>query len=528
MQASLPTLLGGAFLTALAVSLVGTYVVRRWAAAHGYLDYPDSHRRIHVEPTPNVGGIAVALGSTVVFFAWSIFLLPEDFARREIVVMLLGGLFMFAVGFRDDVKALTPRVKFALQFAIATAVFLGGVRISGGSFLVWTGHFSFVASFLVTTVWIVGTTNAFNLIDGSDGVAPGAALFASASLALAFALQGDTLGTLMAIVLAGSCLGFLFFNFPPASIFLGDSGSLFLGYTLATLGVITTNKASTLLAVAIPVVAFGLPLLDTAMTIVRRFLRREPLFAADRGHIHHRLRDLGHSPRGVALVIYVACAAFAAISMLLAAGDVAPVLPMFVVAAAILVLFVQRLDIPELVELRHVIGRGFKQRWVIAHNLRVQAAAEALGKAADGGAILEALELAFEGSEFSHLEVWVPSDLGQGFGGFGNGRVKRDGAGHRLTLALGADAPFQEIEVRVPILLGDERVGRFSLFRDAGGERLFTDLRLLPTLLVPALVEALRRAANGVVAERLAGEAARGKPEVARPAGTGRVGQGVA
>jgi UDP-GlcNAc:undecaprenyl-phosphate GlcNAc-1-phosphate transferase len=527
MHASLPTYLGGAFLTALVVSLVGTFVVRHWATARGYLDYPDSRRRIHAEPTPNVGGIAVALGATLVFFGWSAFILPEDFARREIVAMLVGGLLMFGVGFRDDVRALTPRVKFALQFVIATGVFVGGVRIAGATFLGWSGTFSLVASYLVTTVWIVGTTNAFNLIDGSDGVAAGAALFASASLALAFALQGDALGTLMAIVLVGSCLGFLFFNFPPASIFLGDSGSLFLGYTLAALGVITTNKASTILAVAIPVVAFGVPLLDTGITIIRRFLRREPLFAADRGHIHHRLRDLGHTPRGVALLIYVACAVSAAFSMLLATGTVAPVLPMFVVLATVLVLFVQRLDVPELVELRSIIGRGFKQRWVIAHNLRVQAAAEALDRAGDGAAILEALELAFEGSEFSRLEVWVPSDLGEGFGGLGNGRVQRDGAGHRLAIELATDLPVQEIEIRVPVLLGDERVGRFSIFRDASGERLFTDLRLLPTLLVPSLVQALQRVANDAAASRLAAEVARLKPEAA-PLEEGRVGRGVA
>lgn len=492
----LPTYLGGAFLTALVGTLVGTYVVRAWARRRGYLDFPDSARRLHAEPTPNVGGVAVALAATLVFFGWSALILPADFRRPDIVAMLLGGLLMLGVGFRDDVQGLSPRAKFALQTLIATAVFAAGVRIAGGHFVFWSGTFSLVVSYLVTTVWIVGTTNAFNLIDGSDGVAAGAALFASASLALVFALLGDPLGGLMAVVLVGVCLGFLFFNFPPASIFLGDSGSLFLGYTLATLGVITTNKSSTLLAIAIPVAAFGVPLLDVGITIVRRFLRREPIFQADRGHIHHRLRDLGHSPRRVALTIYVLCAAFAAVSLLLATGEPAPVLPLFVVLATILMVGVQRLNVPELVELRRIIGRGFQQRSVIAHNLRVQAATEALERSRDGTALIEALELGFEGSEFSRLEVWVPEPMGRGLAACGSRRVSVDEDGYRLTMPLGQTRPAQEIEVRVPIFSGSDRVGRLSLYRDAEGERVFTDLRLLPTLLVPALVRSLEASAE--------------------------------
>jgi len=190
---------------------------------------------------------------------------------------------------------------------------------------------------------------------------------------------------------------------------------------------------------------------------------------------------------------------------LLATGEAAPILPLFVVLASILVLGVQRLNVPELVELRHIIGRGFQQRSVIAHNLRMQAAADALDRAQEPTAVLEALELAFEGSEFSRLELWLPEPLGLGLAMAGNGRVARDGMGYRLNMELGELHPAHEIEIRVPVLVGEERVGRLSLFRDATGERVFTDLRLLPTVVVPALVAALVRCepkANGAPARQ--------------------------
>lgn len=492
LSANLPIVLGGAFATSLFGALISTYLVRAWARRKGYVDLPNS-RRIHTEPTPNIGGIAIGLVATSTFFVWSVLLLPDDFRRPEIAAMLLGGLLMLSVGFRDDVQQLGAWTKFGLQFLIAAAVFFVGVRIVGGRFLIWAGTFSTVVSFLITTVWIVGTTNAFNLIDGSDGVAAGAALFASASMGVVFALQGDPVGALMSVVLVGACLGFLYFNFPPASIFMGDSGSLFLGYTLATLAVITTSKASTVVAVAIPVVAFGVPLLDTAIAIARRFLRREPIFRPDRGHIHHRLRDLGQSPRDVAITIYVACAGLTALSLLLASSEEALVLPVLVVAAAILVIGVQRLNVPELAELSRVIGRGFQQRWVIAHNLRIHTASDALTRVQEPAGIIEALELAFEGSEFARLQLWVPSELGGWLSMACDGRVCRNGDGYLLSMSFGYPAPGSLIEVRVPVYWRGEHVGRFSLFRTAEGERLFTDLRLLPGSLIPALVHALDR-----------------------------------
>lgn len=499
---ALPLLLTTAFLCALFVSLLGTYRVRAWAKRKGYVERPGG-RRIHLEPTPNVGGIAVGLGTTVVFAIWTFLAIgdavyrPRGAGRAEIVWMLVGGCLMLFLGVRDDIRPLSARLKFLLQWVIASLVFVGGVRILGANLgTMWIATFPGWLSYVVTTFWIVGVANAFNLIDGSDGIASGAALFASASLGVVFALNGDLLGALMATILVGACLGFLFFNFPPASIFLGDGGSLFLGYTLATLAVITTHKASTLVAVMIPVVAFGVPLLDTFITIVRRFLRREPIFRPDRGHIHHRLGELGHSPRAVLLVLYLACASFAALSLLLTDASIPSVLPVFIVAAAVLVMGVQRLKVPELAELTTVIGRGFQQRSVIAHNIQIMAGIEAIRQASDGAAVIAAFDLAFEGSEFHRLELWVPSSMSGPLMALGSKSSVRQGSGCLVRRKFSDAVLKTEVEIRVPILDEGGREGRLSLHRSGNGDRLFSDLRLLPNEMVPALAATLLRLSN--------------------------------
>ena len=504
LTGSLPFYLTGAFVTALSLSLLTTRSVREWALRRGYVDVPDNDRRIHSRPTPNVGGISVVLAVIVSFLAWSVLVVPAHVVRPDIVAMLIGGVLMFAVGFWDDTRHLSARAKFALQILIAAGAFFSGVRILGVDLLgFWQGDFTWLISFLVTTVWIVGTTNAFNLIDGSDGVAAGAALFASISMGVIFALNGDALGTLMAAILVGASLGFLWFNFPPASVFMGDCGSLFLGYTLATLGVITTHKTSTLVAVAIPVIAFGVPLLDTVMTIIRRFLRREPIFSPDRGHIHHRLRDLGHSPRAVALLLYVACAGFASLSLLLAAPGRPTVIPVFVVAATILFLGVQRLNVPELAELGRVVGRGLQQRLVIQHNVRLHVAADSLRNAKSGDDIVEALDLAFRGSEFSSVEVWVPMKLPPALLSDERVTVTPDPPGYLYRMTFEHPMyPDNQVELRIPVFEGPERIGRLSLYRTTGGDRLYTDIRLISRRLLPALVISMRRLSEAALPER--------------------------
>lgn len=493
--ANLPLLLTGAFLTSLTLSLGGTYLVRGWAIRRGFVDHPDGIRRIHSTPTPNVGGIAVAIASLVSFVGWGAFAVPGMLRRPEIVSMLVGGFLVFGLGFWDDTRHLRAGTKFTFQVIISVLVFVGGVRILGVGFGdLWSSQLTGAAALVVTVLWLVGTTNAFNLIDGSDGVAGGAAMFASISMGIIFALNGDPLGALMATILVGAALGFLYFNFPPASVFMGDSGSLFLGFTLASLGVITTQKSSTLLAVTIPIIAFGVPLLDTLIAIVRRFLRHEPIFSPDRGHIHHRLRDLGHSPRRVAVLLYVACAGCASLSMVLAAPGRTTVLPVFVVAGAILILAVQRLNVPELTELSRVLGRGLQQRAVISHNVRVHGASSDLAEAKTVEGVVDGLRDAFEDSEFSAVEFWVEERTAPGVAR--HDLARPDGQGVKVRLDFDRVLhPDQEYEIRLPVYHDDRQVGRLSLFRRSTGHRLHTDVRLVAQQLAPTLGDVLARVA---------------------------------
>jgi len=492
----LPLGLAGGLLTSLALALVGTWAVRSWAIRRGFVDHPNDARRVHIKPTPNVGGIAIVASTLVAFVGWS-FLVSPGAPRPEIIAMLVGGILVFGVGFWDDTKPLRPTTKFGLQVAIATLAYAGGVRIMGpdlGGF--WLAQFGALAGFLITILWVVGTTNAFNLIDGSDGVAAGAALFASISMGLVLVLNGDPPGALMAAALIGSCLGFLYFNFPPATVFMGDCGALFLGYTLATLGVITTQTSSTLLALSVPVIAFGLPLLDTLVAIVRRYLRHQPIFSADRGHIHHRLQDLGFSQRRVAVLLYIACAGFASLSILLAAPNRPIVVPVFVVAGAMLILGIRRLHVPELTELTQVFRRGFEQRSVISHNVRLHLAAERIADVTTAHDLVDTLIDVFSDSEFSSVGLWVDRQHGAGLEG--HQAVSSNPRGYLLRAVNERVLhPEQEYEIRMPLVFRDGRTGHLSLYRDSSGPRLFSDIRLVARRLVPELTRALDRLAAG-------------------------------
>jgi UDP-GlcNAc:undecaprenyl-phosphate GlcNAc-1-phosphate transferase len=292
------------------------------------IDIPDK-RKIHGQPTPRLGGVAIFIS----FFA-AIFLAVHRFPDANVlpwvdtstkVAILAACLITLLLGVIDDIRPLGPGSKFTTEVLICTLLYFAGVRISDISYPFGTGQWQLgLLSYPVTVLWIIGVMNALNLIDGLDGLAAGTSVVASLTMCAVLYSMNDPGSALIALTLAGALLGFLRHNFNPAKIFLGDSGSLFLGLVLAVLSIVSWTKGSTAFAISIPVLALGLPIMDTALSVVRRMLRpllpdqKQPLpllrvlksvFLPDRDHIHHRLLALGLSQRSAVLLLYVVSSA---------------------------------------------------------------------------------------------------------------------------------------------------------------------------------------------------------------------------
>jgi UDP-GlcNAc:undecaprenyl-phosphate/decaprenyl-phosphate GlcNAc-1-phosphate transferase len=307
--------LGGvSFLLSLVLTPVVRNLFRRWEV----VDHPDASLKVHKEPVPRVGGIAIALSYVTSFgLLLLVGLNGGTFVQGgfSVAVRLLPAVaLIFGVGLFDDLFGLKPWQKFIGQILAASVTYLAGIHVDAfGGY-----YFSSWWSFPATVFWLVLCTNAVNLIDGLDGLAAGVGLFAAVTMSLAALLQDNFTLASATVPLAGCLLGFLRYNFSPATIFLGDSGSLLVGFLLGCYGILWSQKSATILGMAAPLLALSIPLLDTVLAIARRFLRREPIFSGDRRHIHHRLLDRGLSPREVALVLYAVCGVGAISSLLIA------------------------------------------------------------------------------------------------------------------------------------------------------------------------------------------------------------------
>jgi UDP-GlcNAc:undecaprenyl-phosphate/decaprenyl-phosphate GlcNAc-1-phosphate transferase len=303
-----------AFILSLVVALALTPVVRSLATRAGAVDRAAStYRKTHARDLPRLGGIAIA----VAFYAPLLGLLVVDSevgrhfladATRS-VGLLLGGVPIIVLGIWDDRFGLGAGPKLLVQFGVALALYGLGFRME-----VITTPFGMVElgwlALPLTVAWIVGVINAINLIDGLDGLASGVVFFAAGTTLIFAMANGNTVAALYMACLAGAVLGFLVFNWNPASIFMGDSGSMFLGYVIAVSAIQTHTKGAATVALIAPIVALGLPIMDTLLAMVRRFLRGQRIFEGDREHVHHRLLDLGLSPRQAVLILYtvsIAC-----------------------------------------------------------------------------------------------------------------------------------------------------------------------------------------------------------------------------
>jgi UDP-GlcNAc:undecaprenyl-phosphate GlcNAc-1-phosphate transferase len=304
-------------LAAGAVALLLTPLARALALRSGAVDHPGP-RRVHAAPTPRFGGLAVA--GAVLLVAWAARVLPgpaRELDPRPLLGLTCAALPILALGVLDDLRGVGPWAKLGVQAcsALTLTVFGYGVPLLTNPFgEPWaTG----VWSVPLTVAWVLVLTNAINLIDGLDGLASGVVAIACGALWVTARAHGDFYVMFVASLALGACLGFLWWNRPPARVFMGDTGSQFLGLTLSALSLLENRKGTAALTLLLPIVALGVPLADSALAFVRRTLRGRPVFHGDAGHIHHRLLDAGLSTRATLGVLWGLSALFGAAAILL-------------------------------------------------------------------------------------------------------------------------------------------------------------------------------------------------------------------
>jgi UDP-GlcNAc:undecaprenyl-phosphate/decaprenyl-phosphate GlcNAc-1-phosphate transferase len=371
------------FITALSLllSILLTPLVRNLALRWNLVDLPDNKRKVHRKPIPRIGGIALA-GAYFGSYAVAVTILAHVdiqayFGFAAIRTIAPATLLVFFMGLADDIFTLKPWQKFAVQVLAGVLVVSAGVHLGEPSKLSGYALLAKVASVL----WLVACTNAVNLIDGLDGLAAGIALLATMTTLVAAIMNGHIELVIATAPLVGALVGFLVFNFNPASIFLGDSGSLVLGFLLGCYSLLWGAKSATMLGMAAPLMALSVPLIDTTLAIARRFLRSQPIFKPDRAHIHHRLLARGLSHRRAVIFLYIAggvAGAFSLASIWVRSQGEALILLAFLCTA---IFGVRQLGYAEFEAARKVLFRGGLRR-EINLELAVQTFEQALSAAA--------------------------------------------------------------------------------------------------------------------------------------------------
>ncbi len=296
-------------LISVVVAFVTTPFSIRIANRFGIIDKPKDERRVHKKPIPRFGGMGIFIGSMAGL------IIPAGL-NHKIEVAMLGGLLMYGLGVIDDIFDIKPLIKFGGQVLIASLVYALGIRItfisnflelpgadSHANLLLGTG-----VGYIITVLWIVGITNAVNLMDGLDGLAAGSTAIMALSLAYVAYIHGMRIGSMPVcialVAVAGGCIGFLPYNFSPAKTFMGDGGALYLGYMIAVLSVISPLKQATFVGAIIPMLTLAVPIFDTLFAMLRRALKHESIMSADKGHLHHHLMAAGFGQRRSVLIIY--------------------------------------------------------------------------------------------------------------------------------------------------------------------------------------------------------------------------------
>ena len=484
----------GIFVGSVLLSFVLTRSIRNLANARGWVYAPASSRHIHKDLIPRLGGIAIFIAFAII--ALALIAVPDLLAggepvpRRTVFTILAPATLVFLLGLYDDFRPVKPYVKFAVQGVAGALLFFGGFGVFRLPLLFGAHEFGWIALPL-TILWVLWITNAFNLLDGVDGLASGSALFSTLTVFVVSLVAGNFLVSSLTLALAGAILGFLRFNFNPATIFLGDCGSLFIGFMLSALALAGAGKTPTIVAVAIPVISFGLPVLETVLSVMRRFLSGQPLFVADSQHIHHKLLERGFSQQQVVVILYAVSAGCGLLSLFLLypSGPMVGIV-LFVIGTGIW-LGVQHLGYHEFFELGRVALRTLEQKKIIVHNLAIRRATEAMSKANSIADIRIILREAFEGNDFDGFELNLAPSAAQG-GESGNSPViweKPNGDHSDATWTLTLDLKSTR----------GESLGSLSLYRKCSGAPLLVDINLLISGFNIALAKALERVSVDVV-----------------------------
>lgn len=291
--------------SALVIVLGLTPLAKRVAIRFGFLDQPDP-RKLHCQSVPRLGGVAIYLGCIIALFLFS-----DRFYVPQLVSILVGATFVSFLGMWDDRYTLSPLLKLAGQIIAAVILMSSGIMVN-------FFPYPFLNQ-LATLLWVVGITNALNLLDNMDGLSGGVATVACIFFLLLAVMSGQYLVSCLAAALLGACLGFLYYNLNPASIFMGDSGSLFIGFILAALGIkLRFPENVAFVTWMIPVVVLGLPIFDTTLVIISRLRRGlNPLTTPGKDHVSHRLVMMGNTQREAVLILYLVCCALGVVAMFL-------------------------------------------------------------------------------------------------------------------------------------------------------------------------------------------------------------------
>ena len=470
----------GVFLLAAVSSAVLTRWVRDFAIRLGWALPPQSSRHLHIKAVPRLGGVAIFL------VLWTMALLArfvpghlglETTHLTHLTLGILGpASLVFLLGVVDDFRPLSAYMKFAVQILAALLLYLNGFGISvlssraGGSSVGW------MIGMPLTVLWVLWITNAFNLIDGLDGLAAGSALFSTLVICV-IALVGNHGAVLfLTLALAGAIAGFLRYNFNPASIFLGDCGSLLIGFMLAAIALAGSQKSPTIVAVAIPLVSLGLPILDVAVAVVRRFLNRQPLFQADRDHIHHRLISRGVSHKQAVLLLYGVSGGFGLLSLFLLNPNGRTLGVVLVVLGVGILVGLQQLHYHEFFELKQAASRTLNLRQMIANGVSVRKTAEALRTCETTSELCLILQKCLMPIGFDGFDFFLHSNLSEDADCFPLKQVERS----KFTFFW--DPFLNSSEANWSLTFGlqnnDHCAGRFTLYRKSTLAPLWMDLNV--------------------------------------------------